>query len=87
MKNISLREASHILNRSKGVEIGGCVAKFAPTDYKKRDFEVFLDLNWNDDGIPFNAKFLVRDNKNVDFDGKLLYLISSYGDVEELKLL
>lgn len=87
MKSISLREASHILNRSQKVEIGGCVAKFPATDYKKKDFETFLDLNWNDDGFPFNAKFLVRDNKYVDFDGKALYFISSYGDREILKLI
>jgi hypothetical protein len=86
MKSITLREACHILNRSKKVEIGGCVASFNQVDCKKKDFEVFLDLNWSDDGFPFNAKFLVKDNKYVDFDGKSLYFISSYGDREILKL-
>lgn len=86
MKNITLREACHVLNRHKAVEIAGHIIPIKNVEYTNENDAEFLQLEWSDEGLPFNVSFAVKDNKFVDFDGKTLYLVSTFGDQEILNL-
>ena len=89
MKEISLREVCHLLKKKKLVKIGDFQARIRnEVEYVNEPDHIFLDLNWEDDGIKFEASFATKDNKTIRVEeGSKLKLISTYGDVEEVVVL
>lgn len=89
MKTISLREACNLLKKKKFVQIGPFQAAIQKdVEYINEPDHTFLELYWEEDGIPFEVSFTTKDNKDILVDKNgTLKLISTFGDTEEISII
>lgn len=89
MKTISLREACNLLKKKKFVQIGPFEAAIKQdVEYINEPDHIFLDLYWEEDGIPFEVSFATKHNKDIQVDKNgTLKLISTFGDTENISII
>jgi hypothetical protein len=88
-KKISLKRAIELLERAGGVILKSDSASpliypsIDKVDDDCDDETEFLYLGWEVDGVDFNAKFAVGDNKEVMVEGNSMYLFDLDSDNED----
>lgn len=89
MKTISLREVCNLLKKKRFIQIGPFEASIKQdVEYVNDPNHIFLDVYWEEDGIPFEVSFATKDNKNVEVDKHgNLKLVSTFGDIEDVSII